>query len=107
MRGGSVLAGPARGFSWSGQQEVPSPFPLPLPATFSYLLRLVQLRNSSGWGGADEASWSKGHSFGPHGPPSSLVFPRTAGKEKTTLFLARISLAREWTLDFLAGSDGA
>lgn len=29
------------------------------------------------------------------------------GRKKTILFLARISLAREWTLDFLATSDGA
>lgn len=38
--------------------------------------------------------------------PSWIVFPRIAGKEKT-LFLARISMAGEWTLDFLVGSDVA
>lgn len=61
---------------------------------------------SAGWGGADETGRSKGHPSGSHGP-RWLVFPGATEKEKTILFPARISLAREWTLDFLAGLYGA
>ena len=119
-RVGAVLAGPTGDFSCLERQEIPpcASFTL-IGAPFGYLPRLAQPRRHF----SKPARWLVGQvgtagakvtllppvapASACCGPPANLLSKGPWGREKTTLFSARIRLAREWTLDFLAGSDGA